>query len=562
MQLPEADYSRGMSSLGREGQGAISSLESQASSKLQEGALYPKWASAKAAIAHDVVQFAAEVKSWEEARQEAKAVAALSEYHNQVAKAESAVANARTYNASDIPASVNINRFKKAPDGTDVERDDIEQWEAAPGMFDHYEKGFSEAALAKVGEGKAKIALARKIEERRNQGQIKMKTIHYKGQLEVMQNDFITSATKFANVGNTKAAVGAIETGIKNGTFSLDEGRKLTKDILEAGDETMARRELLATNDPARLESMQQKILATTDPNAENPYPNLSPLKRMSIAQSYDTKRIELEKAGMTMAKQQRTMAADRAIIEADRRARAGNPMTQAEIQEAAAKNNMTDAEYRSLQSTVDAGAKVETTSAGAEGTRQILAGLTSNQLPVKDNRTLSREEAAEYYREWNERLYQTKQLSLAERNSNNSQIEGWAKKTYDSPDFNDAEKYINTVIGKPEKGKWGNAYELSQQDFVNEMRKAANSAQGKFNAMAWAQENASRFIKQRDDQVYRSLVRSGAQAYIKFNKDRSIDRVATQKALNDARKAKALNGDKFVDAMNAVNDIPVVETE
>jgi hypothetical protein len=222
----------------------------------------------------------------------------------------------------------------------------------------------------------------------------------------------------------------------------------------------------------------------------------------------------------------------------------------------------MTDAEYRSLQSTVDSGAKVETTSAGAEGTRQILASLSSNQLPVKDSRTLSREEAAEYYRERNDHLYQTKQLSLAERNSTNAQIEGWAKKTYDSADFNDAEKYINTVIGKPDKPKFGNAFELAQQDFVNEMRKAANSSQGKFNAMNWAQENAPRFIKQRDDEVFRKLVRSGSQAYIKYNKDRSIDRVATQKALNDARKAKAITGDKFIDAMDAVNDIPVAETE
>jgi hypothetical protein len=562
MQLPEADYSRGMSSLGREGQGAIASLESQASSKLQEGALYPKWASAKAAIAHDVVQFAAEVKSWEEARQEAKAVAAFSKYSTQVAAAESEVSNARAYRPADIPESVKVNRFRKAEDGTDVERETIDQWEVAPGMFDHHEKGFRESALSEISEGKAKIALSRKIEERRSQGQIKMKTIHYKGQLEVMQNDLITAATKHANTGNTKEAVQSIEVGIRNGTFTLDEGRKLTKDILEAGDETRARRELLATNDPAKLETMQRNLLATVDKGAENPYPNLSPLKRLSIAQTIDTKRIELEKAGMTLERQKRTMNADEILKQADMDARNGKPWSQEQIRRASA--NMTDTEYRNLQSTVDAGAKVETTAAGAEGTRQILAALTSNKLPVKDDRTLSREEAAEYYRERNDHLYQTKQISLAERNSNNSQIDGWAKKTYDSPDFNDAEKYINTVIGKPDKrqAKHSNAFELAQQDFVNEMRRIANSSQGKFNAMAWAQENASRFIKQRDDEVYRNLVRYGAQAYVKFNKDRSIDRVATQTALNAARKAKSLNGDKFIDAMNAVNSIPVVETE
>jgi hypothetical protein len=585
MQLPEADYSRGMSGLGREGQGAISAYDAEASAKLAEGRLaadYGKayaqaysaptprgvergimeYASAKAAIAHDVVQFAAEAKSWEDARQDAKAVAALSEYHRSVDKAEAEVSAIKTYTASELPTSINVKRFEKAPDGTDVERERIDQYEVAPQMFDQYEKGFSETALSKVSEGKAKNKLAMQIAERRNQGQIKMKTIHYKGSLEVMQNQYITAATNYANAGNTKDAVDSIKRGMEFGAFSLDDSRKLIKDILESGDETMARRELLSTNDPAKLEAMQNKLLLTTDPNAVNPYPNLSPLKRMSIAQTIDTKRIELEKAGMTMAKQQRTMSADRAIIDADARSRAGNPPTQDEIQKTAAKLNMTDTEYRSLQSTVQVGAKVETTSEGAEGTRQILAGLTSDKLPVKDDRTATREEAAEYYREMNEKLYQTKQISLADRNSTNSQIEAWSKKTYDSPDFKDAEKYINTVIGKPAKSKHSNAYELAQQDFVNEMRNAANTTKGKFNAMTWAQENAPRFVMQRDDAIFQRLVKIGAQSYVKFNQDRSIDKEKTLQALESARKAKALNDDKFANALNAVNDIPVVENK
>jgi hypothetical protein len=173
----------------------------------------------------------------------------------------------------------------------------------------------------------------------------------------------------------------------------------------------------------------------------------------------------------------------------------------------------------------------------------------------------LNREEAAEDYRERNEQLYQTKQISLADRNRTNAEIEGWKKKIYDSPEFKDAEKYINDQIGKPKNARQNNLYDLTQLEFTTDMREASNTARGKFNPMAWAQENAPKYIKLRNDRAWASLVKSGVNGLIKFNKTKGIDKEASLKSLQTARQKNEITSQAYIDAVNVINDIPV-ETE
>jgi len=546
-----------MSSLGREGQGAAASLESQASSKLEEGRLYPQYASAKAAIAKDVVNFAAEIRSWENARQEAKAIWALSQYHTKLAQAESEVANARSYKASDVPENVKIERFQKSEDGTDVERTGIPQWEVAPGMFDHYEKPLAEQALAEVRDGPVKQKLSMQIAERRTQGQLKMKTIHYKGSLEYMQDKLLTAATDQANAGNTQLAVQAIEAGVKNGTFSLDEGRKQTKSILAAGDETRARRELLATNDPAQLEAMQNKLLATTEPGAANPYPHLDPMKRLSIAQTIDTKRIELEKAGMTRAKQERTMAADRAIIEAGNAARAGRPWTPEQIQATASKLQMTNTDEAALRKASEGGIEVKTNKAGDDGLRLIQSGLATSIMPKNQGGSpMNVEESTDYWRSEVERLYSASSISSEDRARTLREIDAWSKGVYESPQHKDAESLIKDLIPKNSSKFAERGLQVVRVKYLSDLREA-KSQNPKLDSVRWVQDNEAAYRKLEQNEVWKEMARLGVTQFVKVNNtDQRIDAQASLDRLKTAREKNTITPDKYRDAVNALTSV------
>jgi hypothetical protein len=444
------------------------------------------------------------------------------------------------------------------PDGTKEERDDIQPWEVAPDKFDQYEKGFATEALSQVPDGAAKTRLQQKITERRAQGQIKMVNVRYKGQLAENQDKLITASTAAANAGNDKGAAAIIGLGVKNGTFTLTEGRKMTREILEAGDENRARRALLETNDTGKLEELQMQMLRDSaapkpgEPYREPNYPNLPPLKRASIIAAIDTKRIELEKAGMVTNRRNERANIEKAGIDLRTAVQAGATVSP---EQAAAKiasmPGATRDDVNGAIRDVTSGAEIKTTPAGQAKLDEIYKeldnlsalGSTPEGKPVEPGWHTENANAALT------KLYGNKQISVEDRDKMAKHILDWGNGVFHAPKYKEAltaaEKYIVPTSDRRSKKQ---ALEIENQ-FKADLREWRRGNL-KGDPVTWVHENAARYVARQTDGQYRALSRLGAAPFIMYTSDGKIDVVKTVAAL----EASGLPADKMKEAINTVS--------
>lgn len=541
MRLPGADYGRGMSSLGREGNGAVAQYEVAARTTLETQ-------NAKNAVYGEFQKLGEAAVAWDQATQEAEAARALSQYNAAVTEAETTISNTKAFKADELPTDLKFDRFEKGPDGTDVPVDMVTSWKVAPQLYDHYEKQAAERALGNVT-GAAREKLRLQIEDRRTNASARMKDSYFKGRMDDLRSTTQEAVTNFTNAEDVNGAISTIETAVKNGVFSVNEGRQAAQEVRSGVEAVQIDRFIGATDDPGALSKFAADIGAQGHNSA---FPNLTPAQRVNAMQAAENKSLAVQTRNLAAYdRNKKDMAAQLSNDAQLRFVSTGQLPTPEELN--MARNTMSPSEFRAFISIGrNSNGMAASDPTVMRATTDVILNLADTDLVIDgkqgdmiDKISFARDELSE--------LYAGGKLTRTDYDAQVRLIDAQEAKLFDSDKFKSASKYVQGAIN-PSKDILGRSMnEVSagiESMALMDMRKAV-AANPKLDPYRWAEENMPKYRKAVGDKQVIALSTLGLTGYAVFSKDGTLNQAMTSDKLTDSFKAGLITGDAYEAAVN-----------
>lgn len=545
MRLPGPSFDRGQSSLGREGDGAVRQYEVASRTGLET-------AKAKNAVYNELQRLGESATAWDQATQEAEADAALADFASEMTEAETVISNTRAFKADEVPTSVQFERFEKAADGTDVPVDMVASWKVAPQLYDHYQRQSSDKALSRVS-GATREKLRVRIQGMTADANRRIQNQYFKDRRDDIRSTTEGAITQFVNAENTAGALSAIDTAVKNGVFSVDEGRQAAQTALQNAEVVSVDRFIGATRDPAILDKFAADI-----GSPDSSFRHMTPGQRVNAMQLAQNKSATLAAQQLAAYDRARRDHGD-AVLNRALTAYTLNGTKPSAAEIAQAEQSMSSTQFKAYVKLAAPESGVSNPQAVREVTT-LVGNLTNADKFVNEQGVQITVE--DYYMRVREDLstrFAQGEISPDTFKEQNAIATGFMNGLFASDTYKDAEKFLaDAIVPAPFStlpGETDTTARVISNRAQNDLRLAI-SQNPKTNPTKWANDNVGRYQRAIQDEKVRELNEQGTASSIVINKAGRIDIELTTKALHDQRRQHFIDDETLERSINLLHGI------